>query len=72
MEHHRHRGATVRARVHADIAVMDKPSRTDSNGSHHARDLDVRPYNEDVLLSLQLLAYLSKHPHVRQASTSLG
>ena len=35
---------------------------------HHHRDLDSGPYkDEDVLLSLQLLAYLSKYPHVRQA-----
>lgn len=36
--------------------------------SHHHRDADSGPYrDEDVLLSLQLLAYLSKYPHVRQA-----
>ncbi|KIJ62936.1 hypothetical protein HYDPIDRAFT_168884 [Hydnomerulius pinastri MD-312] len=35
---------------------------------HHHRDSDSGPYkDEDVLLSLQLLAYLSKYPHVRQA-----
>lgn len=35
---------------------------------HHHRDADAGPYrDEDVLLSLQLLAYLSKYPHVRQA-----
>ncbi|KDQ58833.1 hypothetical protein JAAARDRAFT_154035 [Jaapia argillacea MUCL 33604] len=35
---------------------------------HHHRDPDAGPYrDEDVLLSLQLLAYLSKYPHVRQA-----
>lgn len=35
---------------------------------HHYRDTDSGPYrDEDVLLSLQLLAYLSKYPHVRQA-----
>lgn len=35
---------------------------------HHHRDTDSGPYkDEDVLLSLQLLAYLSKYPHVRQA-----
>ncbi|KII84339.1 hypothetical protein PLICRDRAFT_57745 [Plicaturopsis crispa FD-325 SS-3] len=38
------------------------------SGSHHRRDADSGPYrDEDVLLSLQLLAYLSKYPHVRQA-----
>ena len=35
---------------------------------HHHRDAESGPYrDEDVLLSLQLLAYLSKYPHVRQA-----
>ncbi|KAI0077782.1 hypothetical protein K474DRAFT_1620463 [Panus rudis PR-1116 ss-1] len=36
---------------------------------HHRHDPEVDgPYrDEDVLLSLQLLAYLSKYPHVRQA-----
>ena len=39
-----------------------------SHGIHHHRDSDSGPYrDEDVLLSLQLLAYLSKYPHVRQA-----
>jgi hypothetical protein len=39
-----------------------------SHGAHHHRDSDSGPYrDEDVLLSLQLLAYLSKYPHVRQA-----
>ena len=34
---------------------------------HQHRDIDSGPYrDEDVLLSLQLLAYLSKYPHVRQ------
>ncbi|KAH8094463.1 hypothetical protein BXZ70DRAFT_358643 [Cristinia sonorae] len=35
---------------------------------HHHHDADSGPYrDEDVLLALQLLAYLSKYPHVRQA-----
>ena len=35
---------------------------------HHHHDSDSGPYrDEDVLLALQLLAYLSKYPHVRQA-----
>jgi len=39
-----------------------------TTSSHHHRDSDSGPYrDEDVLLSLQLLAYLSKYPHVRQA-----
>lgn len=36
--------------------------------AHHHHHHDAGPYrDEDVLLSLQLLAYLSKYPHVRQA-----
>lgn len=36
--------------------------------SSHHRDQEAGPYrDEDVLLALQLLAYLSKYPHVRQA-----
>ncbi|KAH9895309.1 hypothetical protein C8Q73DRAFT_774162 [Cubamyces lactineus] len=35
---------------------------------HHARETETGPYrDEDVLLSLQLLAYLSKYPHCREA-----
>ncbi|EIW51458.1 uncharacterized protein TRAVEDRAFT_107632, partial [Trametes versicolor FP-101664 SS1] len=35
---------------------------------HHAREAETGPYrDEDVLLSLQLLAYLSKYPHCREA-----
>ena len=35
---------------------------------HHPREVESGPYrDEDVLLSLQLLAYLSKYPHCRQA-----
>ncbi|THH31219.1 hypothetical protein EUX98_g2970 [Antrodiella citrinella] len=35
---------------------------------HHHHDSESGPYrDEDVLLALQLLAYLSKYPHVRQA-----
>ncbi|KAJ7867596.1 hypothetical protein B0H13DRAFT_1478875, partial [Mycena leptocephala] len=35
---------------------------------HHSHAHPTGPYrDEDVLLSLQLLAYLSKYPHVRQA-----
>ncbi|KAG6914269.1 hypothetical protein DXG01_001346 [Tephrocybe rancida] len=38
------------------------------HGHHHHHAQDAGPYrDEDVLLSLQLLAYLSKYPHVRQA-----
>lgn len=41
---------------------------TTSHHHHHHRDSESGPYrDEDVLLALQLLAYLSKYPHVRQA-----
>ncbi|KAH7884857.1 hypothetical protein F5I97DRAFT_1812282 [Phlebopus sp. FC_14] len=45
------------------------PAALGRTPSHlHHRDVDSGPYkDEDVLLSLQLLAYLSKYPHVRQA-----
>lgn len=70
--HHHHSGATVRARAHADIAGIDRPSRTSSNGTHHVWVVDVGPYrDEDMLLSLQLLAYLGKYLHIHKHSTSL-
>jgi hypothetical protein len=41
------------------------------HGIHHHRDSDSGPYrDEDVLLSLQLLAYLSKYPMFERRSTS--
>ena len=41
--------------------------RASNHHHHHHRDSDSGPYrDEDVLLSLQLLAYLSKYPHVCQ------
>jgi hypothetical protein len=51
------------------VASLNIGGRTSTNSnSHHHRDSDSGPYrDEDVLLSLQLLAYLSKYPHVRQA-----
>jgi hypothetical protein len=66
--HHHHRNTTVRARAgQAEIGGVERPVRS-SSGTHHSRDGDAGPYrDEDVLLSLQLLAYLSKYPHVRQA-----
>jgi hypothetical protein len=50
-------------------ATMTTNNNHNNGGGHHARDTDSSgPYrDEDVLLSLQLLAYLSKYPHVRQA-----
>jgi hypothetical protein len=80
--HHHHRTTTVRTRTNQDnarnvggvagngggLGIADRPMRTSSSGTHHGRDMDTGPYrDEDVLLSLQLLAYLSKYPHVRQA-----
>ncbi|KAF5379739.1 hypothetical protein D9615_005833 [Tricholomella constricta] len=48
------------------------PSHTHAHGHrhrhhHHAHEPQGPYRDEDVLLSLQLLAYLSKYPHVRQA-----
>lgn len=51
-------------------ATATPVGRSGSSHNHHShhRDADSGPYrDEDVLLSLQLLAYLSKYPHVRQA-----
>ena len=59
-------GATNRDHT-ATQPVPTALGRTASHVHHH-RDTDSGPYkDEDVLLSLQLLAYLSKYPHVRQA-----
>ncbi|KAJ7201630.1 hypothetical protein GGX14DRAFT_655595 [Mycena pura] len=44
------------------------PARDREDRHHHTHVHQTGPYrDEDVLLSLQLLAYLSKYPHVRQA-----
>jgi hypothetical protein len=69
--HHGHhqRNATIRGRTDAGVAATGATpgtgGRTSGHGiSHH----DAGIYrDEDVLLGLQLLAYLSKYPHVRQA-----
>ncbi|KAJ3501255.1 hypothetical protein NLJ89_g9422 [Agrocybe chaxingu] len=56
---------TATAATPANI-LPGRSSNISSNAGH--RDSDSGPYrDEDVLLSLQLLAYLSKYPHVRQA-----
>ncbi len=63
-----------RARLHT-LGVVPTPTRGVGAGTglpthhhHHHRESDAGPYrDEDVLLALQLLAYLSKYPHVRQA-----
>ncbi|KAG8212838.1 hypothetical protein J3R82DRAFT_11139 [Butyriboletus roseoflavus] len=60
-------GITEATRDHATTPPIPTLGRTPSHVHHH-RDTDSGPYkDEDVLLSLQLLAYLSKYPHVRQA-----
>lgn len=52
----------------ANLSLDVRRTTSHSHNSHHHRDSDSGPYrDEDVLLSLQLLAYLSKYPHVRQA-----
>ncbi|KAJ7154793.1 hypothetical protein C8R46DRAFT_1118441 [Mycena filopes] len=63
--------------IPAPLAMLPPPgfrtareSREDRHSTHHAHAHahPTGPYrDEDVLLSLQLLAYLSKYPHVRQA-----
>lgn len=51
----------------AATASINNIGRRASNANTH-HHTDTSPYrDEDVLLSLQLLAYLSKYPHVRQA-----
>ena len=62
------RGATGVPRDHTAAQPIPTPLAHTPNHAHHHRDADSGPYkDEDVLLSLQLLAYLSKYPHVRQA-----
>ncbi|KAG6879125.1 hypothetical protein C0992_005012 [Termitomyces sp. T32_za158] len=57
---HRHR--------HHHHHVHPHPHPHVSHSHTHQHPHDTSPYrDEDVLLSLQLLAYLSKYPHVRQA-----
>ncbi|KAI0668015.1 hypothetical protein C8Q78DRAFT_1147403 [Trametes maxima] len=58
------RGAPV-----ANAAVPTPPAGAAHYHHHHyAREAETGPYrDEDVLLSLQLLAYLSKYPHCREA-----
>ncbi|TFK61709.1 hypothetical protein BDN72DRAFT_965010, partial [Pluteus cervinus] len=54
--------------IGASFTIGRRPSTATTNANHHHRDVESGPYrDEDVLLSLQLLAYLSKYPHVRQA-----
>ncbi|KAG2087641.1 hypothetical protein BD769DRAFT_1632415 [Suillus cothurnatus] len=59
-------GAAANRGEHPTPTATMHPVRTSSH--HHHRDPDQGPFrDEDVLFSLQLLAYLSKYPHVRQA-----
>ncbi|TFK39004.1 hypothetical protein BDQ12DRAFT_630131 [Crucibulum laeve] len=66
---------TIRARPTAANVVVTEPVIVPIAAAHHERrhrehrdEIATGPYrDEDVLLSLQLLAYLSKYPHVRQA-----
>ncbi|KAF8955693.1 hypothetical protein BDZ97DRAFT_1764590 [Flammula alnicola] len=61
-------GAAAAAAAAAAASLNNTLGGRSSSGNHHHRDSDSGPYrDEDVLLSLQLLAYLSKYPHVRQA-----
>ncbi|TFK84270.1 hypothetical protein K466DRAFT_527585 [Polyporus arcularius HHB13444] len=54
--------------IRAGNATGNNGTPSHHHHHHHARDIDAGPYrDEDVLLSLQLLAYLSKYPHCRQA-----
>ncbi|OSC97825.1 hypothetical protein PYCCODRAFT_1454691 [Trametes coccinea BRFM310] len=61
---------TIRAR---NTGAADTPNGAGANHHHHhhhhhQRETETGPYrDEDVLLSLQLLAYLSKYPHCREA-----
>jgi hypothetical protein len=52
----------------SQLSLDVRRATSHSHGSRHHRDSDSGPYrDENVLLSLQLLAYLSKYPHVRPA-----
>ncbi|RDB25637.1 hypothetical protein Hypma_006140 [Hypsizygus marmoreus] len=71
--HHHQRAATIRGVRTTPAADVPGPSRRESvrERERERTDRDGEPpgpyRDEDVLLSLQLLAYLSKYPHVRQA-----
>ncbi|TFK47886.1 hypothetical protein OE88DRAFT_1665581 [Heliocybe sulcata] len=63
------RAAAQNAEAGATAGTNPAEGRHHHHHHHHHRDsAETGPYrDEDVLLSLQLLAYLSKYPHVRQA-----
>ncbi|KAG6332967.1 hypothetical protein ID866_6120 [Astraeus odoratus] len=61
-------GVAVPARGEHNLNVPPPVPMGRAPSHTHHREMDSGPYkDEDVLLSLQLLAYLSKYPHVRQA-----
>ncbi|PCH42702.1 hypothetical protein WOLCODRAFT_132497 [Wolfiporia cocos MD-104 SS10] len=63
---HTSRGTNTPA-IGVNVTGPHGPVGSGPHHHHHHRDSE-GPYTEsDVLLSLQLLAYLSKYPHVRQA-----
>ena len=69
---HHQRNATIRGRTDAAVAATTVAGGTTATGGrttgHGTPHHDAGIYrDEDVLLGLQLLAYLSKYPHVRQA-----
>jgi hypothetical protein len=66
---HRNRpGDTIGPTPPTNTMPLGRATSSTHHHHHHRGDADSGPYrDEDVLLSLQLLAYLSKYPHVRQA-----
>lgn len=64
----RNNDGTERTRTAGQTPARNAGGAASHHHHHHHRDADSGPYrDEDVLLALQLLAYLSKYPHVRQA-----
>ncbi|TFK52053.1 hypothetical protein OE88DRAFT_1735055 [Heliocybe sulcata] len=62
------RTAAQNAEAGATAGTTTAEGRHHHHHHHHRDSTETGPYrDEDVLLSLQLLAYLSKYPHVRQA-----
>ncbi|KAG5223247.1 hypothetical protein IMY05_C1151001600 [Salix suchowensis] len=62
--------STFPPQLTATVPTTVSPN-TRASPSHHHRDTDSVPYrHEDVALSLQLLAYLSKYPHVSKRAAT--
>ncbi|KAG2017350.1 hypothetical protein CC2G_006865 [Coprinopsis cinerea AmutBmut pab1-1] len=60
--------ANANANPSISITASTSHNASNNNNNAHYREVESGPYrDEDVLLGLQLLAYLSKYPHVRQA-----